>query len=105
MIFLTLLLPRAPKGQLFHSPGQRPGYKVFTDNAPCKGNSNIPLFFYSCPYRARWLLYPFTQGDALGCGGHWAFSPLCANVIGSTYVSGMKGTLSNIEVFAQMLLV
>ena len=23
------------KAQVFHSPGQRPGYKVFTDNAPC----------------------------------------------------------------------
>ena len=27
------------KAQYLHSPGQRPGYKVFTDNAPCKGNS------------------------------------------------------------------
>ena len=33
------------KAQVFHSPGQRPGYKVFTDNAPCKGNFNITLFF------------------------------------------------------------
>ena len=32
------------KAQVFHSPGQRPGYKAFTDNAPCKGNFNIPLF-------------------------------------------------------------
>ena len=32
--------------------------------------------FYSCPYRARCsVLYPFTQGDALGYGGNWAFSP------------------------------
>ena len=31
----------APTGQLFHSPGQRPGYKVFTNNTPCKGNSKI----------------------------------------------------------------
>ena len=32
------------KAQYLHSPGQRPGYKVFTDNAPCKGSFNIPLF-------------------------------------------------------------
>ena len=32
------------KAQVFHSPGQRPGYKVFTDNAPCKGNFNINYF-------------------------------------------------------------
>ena len=35
----------APKGQLFHSPGHRPGYKVFTYNAPCKGNFKMQLKF------------------------------------------------------------
>ena len=29
----------APKGQLFHIPWHHLGYKVFTCNAPCKGNS------------------------------------------------------------------
>ena len=38
----------------------------------------IFLYFYSCPYRARCsVLYPFTQGDALGYGSNWAFSPHC----------------------------
>ena len=37
------------KPNVLHSPGHRPGYKEFTDNAPCKGNSNIPLFFLELP--------------------------------------------------------
>ena len=32
------------KAQYLHSPGHRPGYKVFTNNAPCKGSFNNPLF-------------------------------------------------------------
>ena len=105
MIFSTLLLPRAPKGQLSTAQDNALGIRYLRTMRPARATLIFLCFFYSCPYRARWLLYPFTQGDALGCGGHWAFSPLCANVIGSTYVSGMKGTLSNIEVFAQTLLV
>ena len=66
---------RAPKGQLLHSPGHRPGYKEVTNNTPCKGSSKHPFRFYSCPYRAHGVIWPFTQGDALGYGGHWAFSP------------------------------
>ena len=37
------------KPNVLHSPGHRPGYKEFTDNAPCKGNSNIPLLFLELP--------------------------------------------------------
>ena len=47
----TQIAQRALKGQFLHSPGHRPGYKEVTNNAPCKGNSNIPFVFYSCPYR------------------------------------------------------
>ena len=65
------------KAQVFHSPGQRPGYKVFTDNAPCKGNFNITLFFTVALTGRVAALYPFTQGVALGYEGYWAFSPLC----------------------------
>ena len=53
------------KAQVFHSPGQRPGYKVFTDNAPCKGNFNITLFFTVALTGRVAALYPFTQGVAL----------------------------------------
>ena len=34
-----------PEGATLHSPGHRPGYKKVTSNAPCKGSSNVPLFF------------------------------------------------------------
>ena len=33
-----------PEGATLHSPGHHPGYKAFTDNAPCKGSSNVPMF-------------------------------------------------------------
>ena len=62
------LIQSGLKAQVLHSPGQRPGYKVFTDNAPCKGNSNVPLFFTVALTGRVGRLYPFTQGDALGCG-------------------------------------
>ena len=77
MRMVSKLIQCGLKAQVFHSPGQRPGYKVFTDNAPCKGNFNIPLFLQLPLQGALSALYPFTQGVALGYGGHWAFSPLC----------------------------
>ena len=42
---LNNIVPIRPEGATLHSPGQRPGYKAFTNNAPCKGNSKIPLVF------------------------------------------------------------
>ncbi len=32
---------RAPKGELFHSPGHRPGYKEVTNKTPSKGSSKF----------------------------------------------------------------
>lgn len=42
----------ALKGQLFHSPGHRPGYKLVMTTRPVRAAVIIP-HFYSCPYRAR----------------------------------------------------
>ncbi len=54
------------KAQYLYSPGQRPGYKVFTDNAPCKGNS---IWHNRVALTGRMgCVYPYTQGVALGCG-------------------------------------
>ena len=39
----------ALKGQSFHSPEQRPGYKMFMCNAPCKGSFNIPSLIFNIP--------------------------------------------------------
>ena len=67
-----------PEGATLHSPGQRPGYETFTNNAPYKGNSNIPLFFLELPLQGA--LFGFVSvypGRCPGLWKHWAFSPLC----------------------------
>ena len=42
---VSKLIQSRAQPNVLHSPGQRPGYQTFTDNAPCKGSFNVPLFF------------------------------------------------------------
>lgn len=68
----------AQKGQLFHSPGQRPGYRLFMRMRPVRAAVIIPRF-YSCPYRAHVrFLYPFTQGVCPELWKPLGFQPVLA---------------------------
>ena len=68
----------APKGQLSTAQGTALGIRYLRTMRPAKGSSNVPLFFYSCPYRARWLFISVYPGR---CPGLWmtlGFQPVQA---------------------------
>ena len=50
------------------------GYKVFSDNAPCKGNFKIPLFL-QLPLQGAWVVFIRYPGRCPGLWRYWAFSP------------------------------
>ena len=46
------------------------------NHAPCKGSSNILSRFLKLPLQGAWGCFiRLPRASALGCGGHWAFSP------------------------------
>ena len=46
------------------------------NHAPCKGSSNILSRFFKLPLQGAWGCFiRLPRASALGCGGHWAFSP------------------------------
>ena len=46
------------------------------NHAPCKGSSNILSSFLKLPLQGAWGCFiRLPRASALGCGGHWAFSP------------------------------
>ena len=67
----------APKGQLSTAQGTALGIRKLRTMRPVRAALTFHCFFTVALTGRVGCLYPFTQGDALGYGGHWAFSPHC----------------------------
>ena len=65
----------APKGQLSTAQGTALGIRKLRTMRPVRAALTFLCFFTVALTGRVGCLYPFTQGDALGYGWHWAFSP------------------------------
>ena len=84
-LLVVIVISCAPRrGNFSTAQGNALGIRHLPTMRPVRATL-IFHYFYSCPYRARCsVLYPFTQGDALGYGNIGLSARLCANVIGFT---------------------